>query len=179
MALSDPVPMSKVVLYVLVYGTLIGLVGFFGGWIAGNLNAEKPLECAANNASSISDALNGAQTAESSCPRYGCYQVTREAVFELLSNESSGTGNLFGGDASISIPVKNMDPEGGYFIITIGCQTLNKQSADITSEPIYIGPNQTGTFSLVYGIEARENWKCDNYRVNSSVVKTCELTQLP
>ncbi len=167
MAGFDDVKMGKVFLYV-----AIALVtGFLIGIIVGNL---KPLtKCNAPNAEE-----NASIAAPVACPKFECSQVMRNASYELLGNESSGTGSIFGGNAKISVPVKNLDAEGAFFQVTINCQTLNRDASEISSDRVYIGPNQTGGFPLEYVIDARENWKCNNYRVIAEAVRACEMSEI-
>ncbi len=160
----DGISIKKVMLYVF----LALLIGFVSGFLMGYFQKEQ-----------CPSVVTTVETAPI-CPRYECLQITRDATFEVLSQdkEVSGTGNLFGGNAKVSIPIKNTDAEGASFIVGMICETLQRIPTNITSQKQYIGPNQTATFDLEYEISARENWKCMNFTVNAQAVKACDLKEV-
>ncbi len=100
-----------------------------------------------------------------------CDFITRNAEFEMVgSQEFDGAGF---GNGKFDVKIKNLEEQAAKFKINMLCNTAT-DSRTISSEQLYIQPQQTEKFRIIYDVGLLENWRCIVESVEAETISTCE-----
>lgn len=106
------------------------------------------------------------------CPTYKCVLTSDVASFESKILDDKGNGCLT--DCVADIRVKNLENQPTGVSVSANCNTINKQGT-YTSKTFWMQPNSEHDFRIKVDAGLTENWRCENFVVNSDKISACQL----
>lgn len=113
----------------------------------------------------------GTGAATATCPVYDCVLTTTQASFQTEVIDEHGIGCAT--DCQADVRVKNLENQPTRVAVSAECQTVNKKGI-YTSETYWMQPNSEYDFKIKVDAGFTENWKCENFVVNSDKISSCQ-----